>query len=578
MKAKILKLDVSDKIEGKGEITPISLESEDEHRYKYLVEDLFSDSVFEIESYKLPIGNLVTKDEARIFLESIRKFEKDHLSSGELFVFDMSEYNSRVPLFDAIATTLYELRKIKKVNILSIVDSLPLVEISKNIGDIGRWLAEDKLNIYFVDNNGNLQVFGVSKNTTPTRFTRFAKPIKPLTEQEFRNLAAYDRTTRYLGHFIPHSKVHVRTHYDIDNLIHDEKAYSFIKKKFEDLCREKEFDLILGFGLCSTAISALIEALGRSMEIPHNFIYEGAINSIQGAIERGQKRVLLISDVVNSGKTAKKQIGVVNSFGGEVVGLFVIISMENSVKIIDGISVYSCTKFGKTYYEEGKCLLCKLGYPERSVEIADQFRKVFKYDTQPLDFWELIDDAKAFRAGHQVISSVPNHYLYYIDTPKVFNKYGDWIATVLAGRIKREKINIKNIHHLVCPDAEGARLLCEKLATKIKMKHESIVLIDREDIRKSLPTSIEESVRKKYERLKGKNILLIDDGVNTLNTYSGFKNLASGLGSSLVAYVVFLSRLSPQKMSGFEKEDIKFIDFYHWPIPPLSSGECLICN
>lgn len=578
MKVKILKLDVSDKTKDRGEIVPISLELEDEYRYKCLVKDLFSDPDSEIESYKLPIGNLSPKNESLIFLESLREFEKKCLSSGDLFVFDMAEYNSRVPLFDAIAPTIFILRKVKNVNVVSVVDSLPLVEISKKIGDIGRSLAENNLDIYFGDNNGDLRVFGVSKDTLPKRLALFAKPTAPLTEQEFRKLAAYDCTTRYLGHFILHSKVHVRTHYDIYKLIHNERAYSFIKEKFEDLCKKRGFDLILGFGLCSMAISELIEALGSSMGIPYGFIYEGAMEFIQSAIERGQKRVMLISDVVNSGKSAKSQIDMVNSLGGEVVGLFVIISMENSVKTIDGVPVDSCTKFGRTYYEEDKCRLCKLGYPERPVESADQFREVFKYDTQPLDFWELVDDAKAFRVGHQIIGSVPNHYLYYIDTPRIFKKYGDWIATVLTDKIKRGKINIKNIHHLICPNEEGARLLCEKLATKIEMKHENIELIDREDIRKSSPTGIEKDLREKYEKLIGKNILLIDDGVNTLNTYSGFKNLASGLGASLVAYIIFLNRLSHQKMLGFEKEDIKFIDFYHWPIPPLSSGGCLICR
>ena len=74
-------------------------------------------------------------------------------------------------------------------------------------------------------------------------------------------------------------------------------------------------------------------------------------------IKPGQK-VLIVEDVVTTGKSSLETAKVIESFGGEVVGIACVVDRKSSN--ID-LPIYSCTEINIESYDPSECPLCAKG-------------------------------------------------------------------------------------------------------------------------------------------------------------------------------------------------------------------------
>jgi orotate phosphoribosyltransferase len=81
-------------------------------------------------------------------------------------------------------------------------------------------------------------------------------------------------------------------------------------------------------------------------------------------LKKGEK-VLLVDDILRTGKKLAELKKLVESNGGEVVGLAVVIYQPNPTTLsFDPLSFYYLAKLDATYYKDaGSCELCKKGVP-----------------------------------------------------------------------------------------------------------------------------------------------------------------------------------------------------------------------
>ena len=81
-------------------------------------------------------------------------------------------------------------------------------------------------------------------------------------------------------------------------------------------------------------------------------------------VKKGEK-VLLVDDILRSGKKLEELKRLVESNGGEVVGLAVVIYQPNPQTVkFDGLPFYYLAKLDATYYKDSaSCDLCKRGEP-----------------------------------------------------------------------------------------------------------------------------------------------------------------------------------------------------------------------
>ncbi len=122
---------------------------------------------------------------------------------------------------------------------------------------------------------------------------------------------------------------------------------------------------ISGFGadlIVGPAMGGIIVAyeIGRQLGIPAIFTerIEGEMSLRRGfEIYEGQK-VIISEDVVTTGKSSLETVKVIESFGGEVVGIACVVDRKTS-KI--NIPIYSCIEMEIESYEKSECPMCKLG-------------------------------------------------------------------------------------------------------------------------------------------------------------------------------------------------------------------------
>jgi orotate phosphoribosyltransferase len=81
-------------------------------------------------------------------------------------------------------------------------------------------------------------------------------------------------------------------------------------------------------------------------------------------VKKGEK-VLLVDDILRSGKKLEELKRLVEANGGEVVGLAVVIYQPNPQTVkFDGLPFYYLAKLDATYYKDSaSCDLCKRGEP-----------------------------------------------------------------------------------------------------------------------------------------------------------------------------------------------------------------------
>ncbi|KYH31476.1 orotate phosphoribosyltransferase [Clostridium tepidiprofundi DSM 19306] len=159
------------------------------------------------------------------------------------------------------------------------------------------------------------------------------------------------------GHFLLSSGRHSNKYCQCAKLLQypdkAEQVISVITEKIRDL----DFDVIVG-----PAMGGIIPAYELARQTGKKAIFtervDGNMTLRRGfEIEKGQK-ILIVEDVITTGKSSLETVEVVKEFGGEVVGMACIVDRKSSnieYKIYSAVELYI-----ESYVSE-ECILCKKG-------------------------------------------------------------------------------------------------------------------------------------------------------------------------------------------------------------------------
>lgn len=162
------------------------------------------------------------------------------------------------------------------------------------------------------------------------------------------------------GHFLLSSGKHSNGYVQCAKLLqYPDKASivcDAIKEKLEQ--DDIKVDIVVGPAMGGIVIAY---ELGRTLGVPAIFTErENEEMTLRRGFEikPGQK-VLIVEDVVTTGKSSKETIKVIENFGGEVLGIGCLVDRTKNKDI--GIKLYPAIQIDLDTYDEDNCPLCKEG-------------------------------------------------------------------------------------------------------------------------------------------------------------------------------------------------------------------------
>ncbi len=227
-------------------------------------------------------------------------------------------------------------------------------------------------------------------------------------------------------------------------------------------------------------------ALSSELKIKGDIIEHDTEQRIFDNIQRSCKRIMLITDLINTGDSLKRYVEELEVQGASVVGCFSVLGLHNSASKLEGKGLL--IEYGailkRDYYEgESHCDLCKAHYPQTKVTSEKEFYPDAAIDPLPYDFWELVHECNALEIGHRV-GKGDNHYHMYINTEKILTKYGRWIAYVLYRQLKNKlqrDESLKDVNYLVMPDEKAAGILSTRIQAIVRNNQLQIIALSQED-------------------------------------------------------------------------------------------------
>ncbi|MFH0732813.1 MAG: orotate phosphoribosyltransferase [Candidatus Omnitrophota bacterium] len=164
------------------------------------------------------------------------------------------------------------------------------------------------------------------------------------------------------GHFVLSSGLHSAKYIQCASVLK-------YPKYAEKLCKElaKKFKGVKVDAVIAPAIGGILVSyeLARALGVPSLFTErkDGQMLLRRNfKIAKGE-RLLVVEDVITTGGSTKEVIDVVNSCGGEVVGVGCIIDRCGKKNIFGKIPLKSLQKITVVTYPPDKCPLCKQGIP-----------------------------------------------------------------------------------------------------------------------------------------------------------------------------------------------------------------------
>jgi orotate phosphoribosyltransferase len=161
------------------------------------------------------------------------------------------------------------------------------------------------------------------------------------------------------GHFLLSSGKHSQKYCQCAKLLQypdkAEKVLSIVAEKVKDI----DIDIVVG-----PAMGGIVAAyeLGRQLNKPSIFTerVDGKMTLRRGfEIEEGQK-ILIVEDVVTTGKSSLETAKVLEELGGKVIGIASVVDRKSSS--ID-LPIYSAVEINIESYETEECPLCKDNIP-----------------------------------------------------------------------------------------------------------------------------------------------------------------------------------------------------------------------
>lgn len=384
---------------------------------------------------------------------------------------------------------------------------------------------------------------------------------------------------KYYGHFEVSSGVHAQIFQDFYKLIPDYEdiLFNYLGQLLKERKSVYNFDTIISFAFPQNPFSHLGGRLKQSLKIQHIGIDKSL--EINRAIE-GQniKEVVLLTDVVYSGNTAREIIGKFKSRGVKIQELIVLSTDHEKYPLnLNNIPIRVLVQSHLPWWNPKmeNCPLCKYRvHPMKGKNEHINKRIEVRKVLNPFEFYYFVDMSNALEIVPRKTLK-RNCYKFYFNTSSLFHKFGLHIARMLVEKLSN-KIILSEIDVIICPEDLNmssiflSLLFSAVLKTKIQ-KPIPVILINRRKITawKDFKTGSFYESRELYN----KSVLIIDDGINTLTTFNNLQRLCASINvNKIIGISVFLNRSFCELAKDMEYQADKWW-LYLWPSPPFKEDE-----
>jgi adenine/guanine phosphoribosyltransferase-like PRPP-binding protein len=393
------------------------------------------------------------------------------------------------------------------------------------------------------------------------------REILACNEKEVYRALVYETNT-YIGHYaLPHS--HVRTHYDLKDFITRDDVWEYLLTTVNELLSGGEKVYVLGTGIEHAAVCKLGEQLKSRLNERHiEFEYlptPASFENVRMDWSAQFDATVVVTDIVNTGISIQPLVHRLMSTNTNkrTIHIFAIATMQNSAKEVGGVPISSGLTIRRDFYgtKAEQCPLCQLLQPLTQVKKVEDFRRIDASQLTPLDFWEIVKDAKAFVRNEQDLQG--RHFAFRVDTVSVVKRYRRWLRNVIEQRYEETWGKAKP--DVICTVAEVpgetfAELAREAIGAK-RMER-----IPRDILRRVTPGGVSLGGTKPYLR-RGERVLLADDGMNFGNTMRMLIGFCLASGAVPLGAIVLDNRLDPGQTEPIRRlmGSGQLIALYSWP-------------
>jgi orotate phosphoribosyltransferase len=289
-------------------------------------------------------------------------------------------------------------------------------------------------------------------------------------------------------------------------------------------------------------------------------------------------RALLLADVVSSGVSLSSLRQHVVERRAEVAGLITVIDATGAA---GRHGIAALLESVEETWAEGDCPMCRRG--ELYTEI-DPFTSMPVARSQPAEpaptvlnadeFWGVVLGNRAVREGHWSFNG--HHFSVFIETHKILknSEASKMLGDRIAQHYKRA------VDCIVHPTHESAVELAQSAAVAFSFAYSS-------KLPRLVPASKtpegEYRISTTYEPdLRGKRVLVVDDGANFGDTLVGIYFALEPYHPAQMEFCVFVDRLtsvSRKKVSAIlGQQKCSLTSLFYLPIPAYHTQDCPICN
>jgi orotate phosphoribosyltransferase len=347
-----------------------------------------------------------------------------------------------------------------------------------------------------------------------------------------------------------------------------------LAERVKETLGTKDYDTIVSTGWPVAMIAREIIRLRPMTRIGvvRHCEYEGTQPLPLAPVSKGS-RVILLTDVVVTGRLIERVTDTVEAEGATVAGVVAIVDgrdrrIDNrDLKLtalcqydVEAVAPESCSRCGHLERREFNpvacCMTSKKLQPRSPREFLDENRDAG-------EFWKQVDIAKAYE-HHRMEGNT--HYVSFINTVRLLTHatIGPTIVSKLVAKIP-ELIGTPDV--LLFPAKARSRLLASKLLEGMmgdgRLWPPNLVVAGQVDGRFRLKA-------KDSQALKDSKVLLVDTGVSSGSTLEELHTLATRAGASSISAVVIVSRVSESQEAAISTRlGGRFCRLYQLPIRPL---------
>jgi orotate phosphoribosyltransferase len=495
-------------------------------------------------------------------------------------IIDFSNYRIEVNIFDPLVPSLIKLTKKAKEIVIILIPAgyFSLLQSSQRMKDLRKYSAEKKVLFLFLEPDGTCHKYGKNDNIKiGNRIKSLSDLLNAPSEDEFRNLLI-KKSHRWFGHFEMPSGPHVRTHYDCYQVIlHDDWIYKFVSSKARVFIDKIKPDYVIGFGLMHDAVAHITQSIAEENHLPVTFYFPPPeyIDLHTG------HRILLISDVVLTSKSANDLLNKIEKMGALVVGLLCVIRFSNSSKVLsNGQPITHIIEIPRPFYRSNSdCPLCACQYPLTTIKTVDDFKK-HPEKINSYDFWEAVHESKAFKNKHFILNG--RHYSYFVDVKKLLGMYSQPIVQQILSQTKSLIGSVKP-SAILYPEGDSAALFANQISDE--WMHStgeliSVIMIPREYLNTFQQQAIFQYPKTlDMDKILNQNVIIADDACATFQTFSTIQDFLRRSHAKILAYFVVLNRSYRSATESKIKHLKGFQSFYNWPVPVYQNYEkCPECQ